>query len=250
MKMKLNLTLLLVVFGMSVCIAQQYPDRHSTDLADDWMSCEISASPNTARGDSHWIMYDFGNTYALEQSTFWNVNGYEETNNGLREIIVDYSIDGNTWIELALHTLQEAPSSSFYQGELGPEFGGVVARYVLITGLSNYGADCYGLSEVRFQSTVSTDTNTDNLTFVDSHLLAAPNPMTNHTQISINGLQSGIYHYDIIDVTGKIVIDGYVNVASNEKLLNLNVTQLVQGTYLFRLNYGSLVLSQQLQVIN
>ena len=45
----------------------------SQELEDSWQSCEISMNPNPERGESHWIMYDFGKVVKLEEVRFWNL---------------------------------------------------------------------------------------------------------------------------------------------------------------------------------
>ena len=138
--------IILFLFLTSTALAQQFPDRHSTDLSDSWTSCTATENPNKVREDSHWIMYDFGNEYTLQGTTVWNVNAYEQTDIGTQELVIDYSNDGEEWTELAYHTMSEAPASSFYEGEEGPNFNGINARYVIITSITNFGhATCYGL---------------------------------------------------------------------------------------------------------
>jgi len=126
--------LFLITLSMS-SFAQQFPDRHSTNISDSWTSCVATENPNKVREEGHWIMYDFGNEYTVHGTTIWNVNGYQHTDKGTQDLVIDYSINGEDWTELAYHTMEEAPASSFYQGEEGPNFNGVNARYVIITSL-------------------------------------------------------------------------------------------------------------------
>jgi len=53
------------------------------------------------------------------------------------------------------------------QGFDGPDFGGVCARYVILTANSNFGGDMYGLAEVQFNLDTSSDNDPP-----------TPNPMT------------------------------------------------------------------------
>jgi len=243
--------IILFLFLTSSVFGQQFPDRHSTDIADSWTSCVATENPNKVRGESHWIMYDFGNEYTLQASTIWNVNGYEYTDKGTQELVIDYSINGEDWTELTYHTLSEAPASSFYQGEEGPNFGGINARYVIITSLSNFGhATCYGLSEVRFQATISTtSTETDEQQLADNNIEVSPNPFDEQTIVTLTDILSGTYNYSIVDITGKQVLNGSINVSSEKVSMPLSLGDYVAGTYIFRLQYGALTLSKQLQLI-
>jgi len=94
-------------------------------------------------------MYDFGNPYRLSTMHLWNCNQFGETNQGINEYIVDYSMDGITWISIGEYNLDEATGSSFYEGQEGPDFNLIDAQYVLITAVSNHGGACYSLGEMR-----------------------------------------------------------------------------------------------------
>ena len=132
-------------------VGQVYDDmRHNTNYNDAWISCSALPNPNTNRGDGHWIMYDLRNDYDIFQFTFWNLNDPARLNDGIQEIAIDVSLDGNTWNQMGTYTLPMSDGSSFYTGVNALSLNGATARYVLLTGLSNYGGSCYGLSEVKF----------------------------------------------------------------------------------------------------
>ena len=241
---------LFFLFLTTNVFAQQFPDRHSTDIADSWTSCVATENPNKVREDGHWIMYDFGNEYTLQGTTIWNVNGYEHTDKGTQELVIDYSINGEDWTELSYHTMAEGPASSFYQGEEGPNFGGVNARYVIITALTNYGhAACSGLSEVRFQATIATNTNTEEEQLADNNIEVSPNPFDDQTMITLTDIQSGTYNYSVVDIAGKQVLQGIIDVSSDKVTMPLSMGDFTPGAYVFRLQYGALSLSKQLQLI-
>lgn len=238
-----------MILLVSSISAQQFPDRHGTDVTDSWTSCVATENPNKVREDGHWIMYDFGNEYTLQATTLWNVNAYNHTDKGTQELVIDYSINGEDWIELGYHTLAEGPASSFYEGEEGPNFGGANARYVIITSLSNYGhATCHGLSEVRFQGTIATTTDTDDI-IADNSISVSPNPFSDVTNVTLKDIETGTYAYSVTDVAGKIVLEGNLEVTSDQVTLPLNMSDQVSGAYIFRLQYGALTLSKKLQVI-
>ena len=241
---------ILFLFLTTSSYGQQYPDRHSTDIADSWTSCVATENPNKVREESHWIMYDFGNEYTLQGTTIWNVNGYEHTDKGTQELVIDYSIDGEDWTELGYHTMEQATASSFYQGEEGPNFGGLNARYVIITSLSNYGhATCHGLSEVRFQAAISTTSTNTQEEQLANNIEVAPNPFDDLTMITLTDILSGSYKYSVVDIAGKQVLLGSIDVSSDKVTLPLSMGDYTAGTYIFRLQYGALTLSKQLQLI-
>lgn len=224
---------LLLLFCLDLS-AQAFPDRHSTSYTDGWMSCQISTNPNAKeRDDSHWIMYDLGTTYALSKSTIWNVNSFDFVNNGMQDVVIDYSIDGETWIEWGNFTMDQGPISAFYEGDEGPDFSGVIARYVLITGITNYGGACYGLSEIRIDATNVVVSDTDDV-LDDVELIAAPNPFSDLTQISINA-ESGAYTYMVTDGLGREVASGNVSVNGDEGSVSFNASELQSGVYAFTL---------------
>lgn len=125
-------------------------NEHTNMTTDSWLSCTTSANPNPSRGTGHWIYYDFGHVYNLADTYIWNYNGNGQTNSGIQVLGIDYSTDGTNWTALADFVLNQADGTNAYIGETGPDFGGVDARYVILTSISNYGSACSGLSEIRF----------------------------------------------------------------------------------------------------
>ena len=124
---------------------------HNTNPADAWLSCTGLSNPNADRSQEHWIHYDFGANYLLGTSILWNYNVPSETGNGLQDVVIDYSMDGVEWIEWGTYTLNEAPGTEAYLGDMGPDFDGVEARYLLISAATNYGGSCYGFAELKVE---------------------------------------------------------------------------------------------------
>lgn len=148
--MKILLTnIIIVLISFQIAFGQCDEDRHSTNIHESWLSCSESNNPNIARPNSHWLMYDLGEPTELYKSVIWNLNHPEYLNNGIQLIAFDYSINGFNWTNFGVEVIPQAPGSSFYEGVDGPDFDGITARYVLLTGITNYGGDCYGLSEIR-----------------------------------------------------------------------------------------------------
>lgn len=223
---KIYLLAFMVAIGCTDIISQAYPDRHSTSWTDGWVSCVETESPNIKRDPGHWIMYDFGDQYSLHGSTIWNFNVPDTTNRGIQDIIIDYSNDGQVWTEATGFTVQEAPGSAFYQGDPGPDFDGIVARYVLVSVLNNYGdANCVGMSELRINATIATSTNVPDGE-LDLVLEANPNPASEFTNIVIGDFQDDL-NYSLTDMNGKLLRQGIIN----SKEFRLNTTSLVSGAY-------------------
>jgi len=223
---KIYLLAIMIALGCVQLIGQAYPDRHSTSWTDGWMSCEEAESPNMKRDAGHWIMYDFGDQYSLHGSTIWNFNVPDSTNKGVQDIVIDYSNDGQNWTEVAEYTVPEAPGSAFYQGTDGPDFEGIVARYVLISILNNYGdADCVGMSELRIDATIVTTTSAPN-SELDLELIAQPNPAVEFTTITVGNYEEAL-SYSLTDMNGRLMRQGKIN----GKELTLNTSTLVSGTY-------------------
>lgn len=100
-----------------------------------------------------WIRYEFDRAYSLNTMWVWNYNqnNPERTARGIRECTIEYSLDGVTWTRLdGTHTFAKADGTGTYAHNTEIDFGGVKARYVKITVISNHGHATTGLSEVRF----------------------------------------------------------------------------------------------------
>ncbi len=110
-----------------------------------------SANPNSARGTSFWVQYDLGHLYKLGAMQVWNHNEPGFTARGFNSVSIDYSQDGTNWTALGNFTFPQASGASGYTGFTGPDFGGICARYVIITSNTNYGDGfSHSLGEVQF----------------------------------------------------------------------------------------------------
>ena len=124
-------------------------DQHSDDSKSMWISLKNAAEPA-------WIRYEFDAVYKVDHVLVWNSNQATESalGVGVKDAVIEYSTDGNTWTTLGDVELTQAAG----EGEpLSPEvvdLGGVVAKYVKLTISSNWGGllKQYSLSEVRFYS--------------------------------------------------------------------------------------------------
>ena len=128
-------------------------DQHSTYETDSWVSCQPTPNPNPIRDTSHWLMYDFGAPYFLNSANVWNYNVMDSTGHGFNEVIIDYSINGTTWIELDTFVWNQATGMTDYTGFTFSEFNGISAQYVLFTALNSFDTSgCAGISEINFNA--------------------------------------------------------------------------------------------------
>ena len=119
--MKMKYLIVLVAFLPFMLQGQCDSDRHNTNESSGWKSCNPAANPNTVRGVSNWIMYDFTFDYLLEDIHLWNHNHPQQLDEGVRNISIDVSSDGVNWTEvIASYNVPQADGSSSYSGSLGP----------------------------------------------------------------------------------------------------------------------------------
>lgn len=224
--------------------AQCFLDRHNTTWYDGWMSCTTSVNPNPVRGESHWVLYDFNYSYELFQMHIWNTNAPEYLTNGMQEIVIDISNDGVSWSEVGTFQVPMANGTSTYEGLDLYDFEGTNAQYVLITGLSNHGGSCFGLSEIRIDvaDEVVVVSNHEPL---DADCLSAkifPNPVNENSKAIISNIcnHAPIY-YSIQDISGKVLKRATITPVGNEMELDLTSLSLATGTYILSLQQQDVV---------
>ena len=171
--------------------------NHSVNINDSWASCTVSTNPNPARGNTHWLMYDLGYVYSLGSTKFWNYNLAEETDKGMKNIIIDYSLGGTNWTEAVSFQLGEASGNTNYEGEIGPYLGEIDARFILITCIDTWGDHCAGLSEVRFD--IEGTVPTHEIEQVNPKIKLFPNPAKESISIDT---EMDIKELVIISATG------------------------------------------------
>ncbi len=247
--MKQTLYCFILLFMHLSASGQCFEDRHSTLLEDYWISCTLEESPNSQRQNSHWIMYDFGDVHRIGTSHFWNINRPGYTNMGSKSITIDYSNDGVSWLEWGVLELDEAEANSFYEGQEGPDFEGLAARYILLTIDDNYGSNCSGLAEVRFES-LGLTTSTEETAFFNTSLDLAPNPAHDLTRVMLDSPINTDAQISLIDVNGRLIIVNNVTVVQGQNSWELNLSNLSPGTYAVKLTTRDTELSSQLTIIN
>jgi hypothetical protein len=121
-------------------------DAHATAQAAMWLTSGGAATPA-------WLQYSFDQTYKLHEMWVWNGNGVFEATLGfgLKDVTIEYSSDGISWMRLGDFEFAQAPGRAGYTHNTTVNLGSVLARHVRITAHSNWGgASQSSLSEVRF----------------------------------------------------------------------------------------------------
>ncbi|MCB9325662.1 MAG: T9SS type A sorting domain-containing protein [Lewinellaceae bacterium] len=223
--------------------AQCFLDRHNTTWFDSWISCTASMNPNPVRGESHWIMYNLNDAYELFQMHIWNANAPEYLTDGMNNIVIDISNDGVSWTEAGVFQIPMADGTSIYEGLDLFDFEGASAQYVLITGLSNHGGSCFGLSEIRIDVADAPIVGVDEP--VDPGCLSAsifPNPVTEASKAIISShCSNATIYYSIRDISGKTIKSGEITPVSNEVELDISSLPIVAGSYILSLQQLDLV---------
>lgn len=232
MKLQALYTYMLFFLGSGLASAQCYTDRHNTTAAAGWTSCQTSLSPNTLRGESHWISYDLGEPTGLGQMQLWNTNNPAQLTSGAKRIAIDYSDDGLNWTAFVEIELDAAQGSGFYEGVQALDFERLTTRYLLFTILENHGGDCYGFAELKIETLdpVSTSELAD-----ESFLKLFPSPATAFTQVSFSGVKTEPAILSVVDMTGKQLKSEKVTIQSGENLMQLDVSDLGSGQYFVRI---------------
>ncbi len=148
-------------------------------------------NPGTETGGA-WIRYEFDSIYEVGELWVWNSNQATADNRGLKDVSIEYSTTGGSdsseWTKLGDFQFARATGAADYahddynnspSGENEVDFGGVDAKYVVITANSaggNWGGMdgpyyLYGLSEVRF--------------FATSYVASWPEPEDNSNDVAL-----------------------------------------------------------------
>lgn len=239
--MKKTIFLIAALVGISQMVFSQcFPNRHSTNFFDGWVSCEAAPSPNPARPVSHFIMYDFGKVFKLGQMTIWNSNDPSHLDWGMRDVAIDYSTDGVTWLAAGDYTFGQASGLSTYEGEEGPFLNEIEARYLLITAINNYGGSCFGLSEMKVAGEeveiISDVENVATLECVNVSLY--PNPFAEKMTMILTPGCSGDLHVTVYDAAGRMISNETTSlITGQEKSMELG-KELPSGSYRLNLEYG------------
>ncbi len=125
-------------------------DRHSIQPSDMWLA---SAGPEY--DGPVWIQYEFDRVYSLYDMKVWNYNVQFERilGLGLKDVTIEYSIDGVEWTTFGDVEFAQGTSRSDYVANTTVDLRDVTAQFVRFIVQSNWNMGAiqqYGLSEVRF----------------------------------------------------------------------------------------------------
>ena len=208
-----------------------------------WLSCTTQNSPNPDRGVGHWILYDFGEMYALDSLYYWNYNAWGETGYGVKDVVLDYSLDQNNWTEIDTFTFERAPGSWKYQGRQGPSLKNTHARYLLMTVLSAWDefSSCAGLSEIKITlgEVTATGEVPPGLDFIIS-----PNPAAGSVTVRLNSLRD-IDAVSLYTSTGQL-LQSKSNLLT--PVVRFDVSELPEGPYFITIFFDQKVVSKMILV--
>lgn len=248
---KLMLVLSSFLLLQQYAFTQCYPDRHSTNFYDGWISCKPALSPNPDRPESHFILYDFVDVYKLGQMTIWNTNDPSYLDSGMKDVAIDYSIDGINWTNAGEYTFPQASGLSTYEGATGPNLNDIEARYLLITALTNYGGECYGLSEMNVvgeEVIISAVEDPTTLACVDISLY--PNPFADQVTLGLSSACNGEVHIMIYDGAGKMLSIQSAQLIPRQEQRILLGQDLPSGAYSLFLEYGGKTVRRNIVKMN
>jgi hypothetical protein len=166
----------------------------------------------------------------LDQMLVWNHNTSVEklVGFGVKEAIIQYSLDGKEWTTLGeTHEFAQASGKDDYSPITAIDFGGVLAKYVRITANSNWGGalNQYGLSEVRFLSIP--------MTAREPYPAPGATDVAPKTQLSWRAGRQAVTHEVYLSTDEQKVLDGtaLVGTVSEPRFDATNLTKLGQTHY-------------------
>jgi len=143
--------ILCFIFLSNLAIAQC--DDSGNYWNKSWISCEKSQTPNPSRNvSSHWLVYEFHEAQNIDTIHIWNANRVGESNMGVKELDIDYSVDGTNWVNGATTVIPKATEQDDYQGYTPPNLGGIFVKKILLIVRNTYGNGmCASIAEVQFR---------------------------------------------------------------------------------------------------
>jgi len=124
-------------------------DQHSTDTDQMW-----AGNPNPT--EPSYLLFEFDGMYKLVEMLIWNYNMQFEAflGYGIKDVTLEYSLDGTDWTVLGDFELAQAPGMTPTPSNSTVPLDGVAAKYVRMTINSNFSNSdaVYGCSEIRFMS--------------------------------------------------------------------------------------------------
>lgn len=229
--------------------AQCFPDRHSTNWFDAWVSCQEKENPNPVNKPGHWILFDLKNQYEIDKIKFWNINDPDRLNWGMKDVLIDYSVDSILWSNAGTFSLLKAEGTNRYEGMDWTDVVIPKARYVLISGLNNYGGSCSGFAEIRFSAekiNVITDNEDEETPATNLDIKIEPNPFSIATRLEFNSNSDEPLEIQISDWFGRIIHSEQVSLNKGHQSLRIATQRWTAGAYLLTCKQGNLITRKQL----
>ena len=186
------------------------------------------------------------------------VNKIGESDKGFKNVVVDYSLNGSSWTELGTFQFEQGMEEAIYSGFEGADFGGISARYVLITSLSNWGDNsCSGISDIKFniappllqdvtalltarQALTDDYLNTGLSTKIPREsLLIYPNPAKEITAIALESDLSMAASIQLVGVMGNAIKSFDVEIVKGQNAWSFPLAGVPSGTYFIKIRTES-----------
>ena len=202
-------------------------DAHATQADTMWFTASPDMDP--------WIQFELDGVKKLDTMKVWNSNGAAEMaiGWGVKDVVVEHSVDGETWSVLESATqFSRAPGTPWYKEYDTFDFDGASAKFVRFDIASNWGGllMSYSLSEVQFNM-IPTQART-------------PKPASGATDVLPDAVvtwragRDADHHVIYVDADANAVADGSApSVTSSTNSLDLGSIDLVMGeTYYWRVD--------------
>jgi hypothetical protein len=229
--------------------SQCYPDRHNSNIENMWLSCSAKSNPNPTRNNGHWILYEFDEEKRIVELQFWNINHPDHLESGSRIISVDYRNQIGEWEHHETYTLSKGTGSGFYEGEVFTLLEHFTTGQVLLSIAENYGGQCAGLAEVKF-NVLSSTTSTEDIDEDHFEVTISPNPFDQLTTITIRGLNEKEITYEVINALGQSTKRNVIQTSNGTAQFDIIAQSLPPGNYFLKITDGFRVSSRKLSVQN
>ncbi len=238
---------IITIFILSISLnlfGQCFPERHSTNWFDAWVSCETSISPNSSK--SHWIMYELDALYKIDKFKIWNINDPSHLEWGTKNLLIEYSEDGNNWFIADSFVLTKATGTNDYEGDDWIDLNIPKAKFLLLTSLTNFKGDCRGFSEIKFSAEKIKLNTTISYEKNKMRVEVTPNPFSNQIEVNINSSLNGSCQIEILNSLGQNVYNNMVMIDNYTFHQTLDLKHLKSGIYHFQIKQKSVKYSKNI----
>ncbi|MBK9272670.1 MAG: T9SS type A sorting domain-containing protein [Saprospiraceae bacterium] len=232
--MKNSITIILIFGVFQNMFSQCYPNLHSTNWFDAWVSCESNVSPNPVNKNGHWLLFDLGQRYRVQRIKVWNFNDPSQLDLGVSKLKVEYSGNQINWYTNQVLDLERAPGHNRYEGMDWQDLQISEARYILLTAEANFGkSSCYGLGEVQFEVEKLIISNLEEENNAALKVIPQPNPFNQQVYLDIQLGSTSPASYQVLDLYGKIWKSGDLDNGNNHHIIRLITEDWPAGSYVF-----------------